>query len=428
MPQDIEWCALADRLAILQSRPITSELRLGEVKEAKLEREGTTLRGYGTAPGRTTGTTFVIEDKSAVDAFPEGAILLATFTDTDYLSAMQRASAIVTQEGGLLSHAAIVSRELSIPCVVGATDALAKFPTGTLVTVDGYAGTIQAGEAARRESNLDVYDQSHLFCFDALQPISLYDVPILLEPAYAGSVIHIPSTINQEKKQLIVSTIQKEVSPGTRLGFLPKYYIYFSWKARMEGNPLFRDLFLNLVRACAEMSPGRLAQLIDKTYLFTQSLLSEQEDTTNETEIHSLLTAYAKLDTANGNYMLLNTILPEGYGIRSVYQAASPYFTARQISFGEFLTLRNQIKDSLASRIFAVYDLLMKSRETSYPKYKMLGATASTFSEHWIRVLAKLSYLLELDPEAENFKALLFQLVEAANIWPGIYAIYKQSL
>src|SRR5437763_1156869 len=124
--------------------------------------------------------------------------------------------------------------------------------------------------------------------------------------------------------------------------------------------------------------------------------------------------------------MLVNTILPEGYGIRSVYQAASPYFTARQISFGEFLTLRSEVKDPLGARIFAMYDLLTQSRESSYLKYKMLGATAPTFSHHWTTVLDKLAQLLGLDPEAGNFKASLFRQVEASNIWASIYSLYKQ--
>jgi phosphohistidine swiveling domain-containing protein len=424
MPQDVEWCSLASKLFILQSRPITSELRLGEVADAKLGTEGVTLRGYGAAPGITTGTTFIVEDELAVGAFPDGAILLAPSTDTDYLSAMQRASAIVTEEGGLLSHAAIIARELSIPCVVGATDALVQFPTGTLITVDGYTGTIKTGKAATRGLILDLHDQSDLFCFDSLQLIYIYDALILLEPAYSGSVIYMPSTVSEEKAQMIVSTIQEEISSKIRFGPSSKYHVYFSWKSRMEANPLFRDLFLDFVRAYAKMSPEIIAQLIDNTYLFTKSLLSELKY--EDTDKNGLLGAYAKLDTANGNYMLVNTILPEGYGIRCVYQAASPYFTAHRISFGEFLTLRNQMKDQLGSRIFAVYDLLTRSRESSYPQYEMVGATGSTFSLHWTAVLDKLAQLLGLDPAAEDFKSLIFHQVEAANIWPEIGSLYKQ--
>jgi phosphohistidine swiveling domain-containing protein len=228
MPQDVEWCSLASKLFILQSRPITSELRLGEVADAKLGTEGVTLRGYGAAPGITTGTTFIVEDELAVGAFPDGAILLAPSTDTDYLSAMQRASAIVTEEGGLLSHAAIIARELSIPCVVGATDALVQFPTGTLITVDGYTGTIKTGKAATRGLILDLHDQSDLFCFDSLQLIYIYDALILLEPAYSGSVIYMPSTVSEEKAQMIVSTIQEEISSKIRFGPSSKYHVYFS--------------------------------------------------------------------------------------------------------------------------------------------------------------------------------------------------------
>ncbi len=426
IPQDIEWCSLASSLFILQSRPITTELRLEKVKELEQGFESTTLRGYGAAPGIATGTTFVIADESAIERFPDGAILLATSTDTDYLNAMQRAKAIVTEEGGLLSHAAIVSRELSIPCVVGAAGALIKFPTGAFVTVDGYTGTIKAGEVAKQESQLDLYDLSDLFCFDSLQAIHVYDTRVLLEPSYSGLVLYVPPTITNEQKQKIVSVIQKNVSSNVRFGLSSKYSIYWVWKRRVENNYIFRDLFFQLVRSCTEMSPKNLSSLIDKTYLFTRLLLSEQAALSDDTDLNTALTTYAALDTANGNYMLVNTILPEGYGIRSVYQAASPYFTTCQISFGEFLTLRGQVNDDLSRRIFAVYDLLTKSREISYSTYKMLGATESAFTQRWTAVLDKLAQLLELDAAANDFQLRLLQKVEAAGIWSKVDHVYKQ--
>ena len=75
-----------------------------------------------------------------------GEILVTRMTSPDWVPIMRRAAAIVTDSGGMTSHAAIVARELGLPCIVGAHDATRVLTTGLVVTVDGSAGTIVAGE------------------------------------------------------------------------------------------------------------------------------------------------------------------------------------------------------------------------------------------------------------------------------------------
>ncbi len=147
-PQDIEWAYDKDdgKLYIVQSRPITTlkEEKSEEGVEMTEEAE-VILKGLGASPGIGAGRVVVIFDASEIDKVKEGDVLVTTMTNPDMVPAMKRASAIITDEGGRTSHAAIVSRELGIPAVVGTKEATKKLKTGDYVTVDGTRGVVYKG-------------------------------------------------------------------------------------------------------------------------------------------------------------------------------------------------------------------------------------------------------------------------------------------
>ncbi|CAI1491961.1 MULTISPECIES: phosphoenolpyruvate synthase [Thermococcus] len=147
-PQDIEWAYDKDdgKLYIVQSRPITTlkEAKSEEGAEVTEEAE-VILKGLGASPGIGAGRVVVIFDASEIDKVKEGDVLVTTMTNPDMVPAMKRASAIITDEGGRTSHAAIVSRELGIPAVVGTKEATKKLKTGDYVTVDGTRGVVYKG-------------------------------------------------------------------------------------------------------------------------------------------------------------------------------------------------------------------------------------------------------------------------------------------
>ena len=132
---------------MLQSRPVTAS---GGDKSAELaEHEGEALvRGLGAAPGVGHGEVRIISELSRGNDLKEGDVLVTHMTAPDWVPLMRRAAAIVTDSGGMTCHAAIVSRELGIPCVVGAADATTKLRDGELVTVDATHGTVYEGEVA----------------------------------------------------------------------------------------------------------------------------------------------------------------------------------------------------------------------------------------------------------------------------------------
>ena len=149
-PQDIEWAREDGELFIVQSRPVTT------IKEtAEAERKITApvlLSGAPASPGMASGPVKIVHDPSEIDKVLEGDVLVAEMTTPDFVPAMKRAVAIVTDRGGRTAHAAIVSRELGIPCVVGAEKATTTLADGQMISVDGSGGKVYKGKVAREKT------------------------------------------------------------------------------------------------------------------------------------------------------------------------------------------------------------------------------------------------------------------------------------
>ena len=145
IPQDVEWGIVGDTIYILQSRPITT-IRSSTTTMKTESAEGKILvKGQGASPGVATGRVAVIRDVKDTGSVSEGDILVTKMTNPDMVPAMQKVAAIVTDEGGMTCHAAIVSRELGTPAVVGTRNATLVLKPGQLVTVDGEKGFIYEG-------------------------------------------------------------------------------------------------------------------------------------------------------------------------------------------------------------------------------------------------------------------------------------------
>jgi pyruvate,water dikinase len=158
-PQDLEFAVEKGNLYIVQSRPITTldEKKQDESREEKegekMEKtEGTDVsdakiltKGLGSSPGVGMGKVKLIKDSKEIKRMERGDILVTDMTTPDFVPAMKKAAAIVTNTGGMTSHAAIVSRELGVPCIVGTGDATTVLQEGTDVSVDGTHGIVYEG-------------------------------------------------------------------------------------------------------------------------------------------------------------------------------------------------------------------------------------------------------------------------------------------
>ncbi|MGI2335477.1 MAG: phosphoenolpyruvate synthase [Dehalogenimonas sp.] len=147
-PQDIEWAQENGEIYIVQSRPVTA---LKELSEEEPEiKQPIILAGAAASPGLASGPVKIIMDPNEINRVMAGDILVAEMTTPDFVPAMKRAAAIVTNRGGRTSHAAIVSRELGIPCVVGTGEATSLLKEGQIITVDGAHGKVYNGKVTRR--------------------------------------------------------------------------------------------------------------------------------------------------------------------------------------------------------------------------------------------------------------------------------------
>ena len=196
-PQDVEWAVRDSEVYMLQSRPITTidEGNIGDADDHRVdedvametagptggggststsgseagsgtrnteERPGATtdgsgtveraaesdevlVRGLGASPGKASGPVRVVRQLDELDKVGSGDIIVTEMTTPDMVPAMKRAGAIVTDEGGMTSHAAIVSRELGVPAVVGSGNASAVLEDGQTITVDGEQGRVERG-------------------------------------------------------------------------------------------------------------------------------------------------------------------------------------------------------------------------------------------------------------------------------------------
>jgi len=149
-PMDVEWCEEEGKIYVVQVRPITTINNKAKEKVEEEREEETTekriiMNGLGVSAGIASGSVKIILNISEISKVNLGDVLVARMTTPDMVPAMKKASAIITDEGGMTCHAAIVARELGIPCIVGTKTATKELHEGDIVTVDGKKGVVYAG-------------------------------------------------------------------------------------------------------------------------------------------------------------------------------------------------------------------------------------------------------------------------------------------
>ena len=162
-PQDMEFAVAEGHIYLTQTRPITTLSSRSVSPTAVAAPDGIVvdavtpgasaapasaapiLHGLGASPGLATGPVRILATVSESASLRSGEILVTRMTSPDWVPLMRRAAAIITDAGGMTSHAAIVSRELGIPCIVGARTATQTLHNGMVVSVNGHDGTVVAG-------------------------------------------------------------------------------------------------------------------------------------------------------------------------------------------------------------------------------------------------------------------------------------------
>jgi pyruvate,water dikinase len=149
-PQDIEFAIEKGELYFVQTRPITTiatSQKVLDLKETQINKTPD-LKGEPASPGTASGPVVIIKDPKYINKAKAGQILVTDMTTPDFVPAMKKVAGIITNKGGQTSHAAIVSRELGVPCVVGTEVATKKLKDGDIVTLNGSTGQVWFGNLA----------------------------------------------------------------------------------------------------------------------------------------------------------------------------------------------------------------------------------------------------------------------------------------
>lgn len=148
-PQDIEFAIEKGKLFFVQTRPITTVISNQKTIDDQTKIDVNLvpiLTGQAASPGSASGIAIIIKSPKEINRVQKGQILITEMTTPDFVPAMKKVNGIITDKGGQTSHAAIVSRELGVPCVVGTSTATKLIKEGDMVTVDGTTGKIYAGD------------------------------------------------------------------------------------------------------------------------------------------------------------------------------------------------------------------------------------------------------------------------------------------
>ncbi len=260
-PQDTEWAIANGGQYFVQSRPITT---LGPEPRSEPTPSGPggtpgpasgpeptpLVTGMGAAPGIAVGRVRVLTDPSQGAQMEAGEILVAPMTNPDWVPVIRRAGAIVTDGGGMTCHAAIVSRELRVPCIVGARTATTVLRDGMIVTVDAGRGVVLEGDQrpsrptvpARAEAgasggagfealgtrvyvNLAIADEAERVAALPVDGVGLLRAEFMLTDALGG--VHPQRLIAEGRQQDLVAALTGSLLRVTR-AFAPRPVVYRS--------------------------------------------------------------------------------------------------------------------------------------------------------------------------------------------------------
>ena len=236
-PQDIEWAIEKGEIFITQSRPITTLDEKNKSSSAGMTtRQKILLEGDSASPGIATGEIVQLLSPKEISKIHTGDILVAKQTNPDYVPAMKRACAIVTEHGGRTSHAAIVSRELGIPCIVGVENVMSVLKNGLVATVNGSTGKIYSGKVEMQQetrAHIKFKTKTHIY-LNVGEPDRVHELasmPVdgvgLLRAEFMIANIgeHPKSLLKKGKGNLFIDSLAKGVSTIAK-AFYPRQVVY----------------------------------------------------------------------------------------------------------------------------------------------------------------------------------------------------------
>ena len=238
-PQDSEWAIEKNHIYIVQTRPITT-LNKGQKKKREIRKAKLILTGESASPGQGEGPVRIIRSPKEISKIKKGDVLVTPMTTPDFVPAMKKAVAIVTDQGGQTSHAAIVSRELSVPCVVGTRQATKTLKDGDIILVDGSRGLVyQGGKPIHQRQQRKAIENTQLKTATKLY-VNLAEPELASEVAkmdvdgvgllraefmIAGIGIHPRELLQEKRQEFFIQTLAGDLEKFCR-AFAPRPVVY----------------------------------------------------------------------------------------------------------------------------------------------------------------------------------------------------------
>lgn len=250
IPQDSEWAIENGKIYLVQTRPITTVKAVNDKRDAStkleslLEQMKEILHGEAASPGIISGKVKHIASPDEIHKLEVGEIMVTDMTTPDFVPAMKKAGGLITNRGGQTSHAAIVSRELGLPCVVGTSTATTVLKDGQEVTINGRTGTVYQG--LLDQSLLDSVHAAEIAAQtdpENFQPTATKIYVNLAEPELAAGIAkrHVDG-IGLLRAEFIIA----------QLGYHPKKLI-----EEKKGQVFVKHLVKHITTFCEAFGPDR---------------------------------------------------------------------------------------------------------------------------------------------------------------------------
>ncbi len=374
-PLDMEWCIDKDgKPYFVQARPITSTVFINK---------NTRNAGIVASRGYAEGESYVIDEnksdeeiKKAIDNFPKGAILVAGVTETLYMPAIKKAKGIITEEGSALSHAAIVSRELGIPCIAGYKNAIKLFPTGTKLVLDASNGKIVANGIEDSLNTKKSFEFGELYCFDNALKVDFEDFKVFFELTYGGLMLHMASDDAIPKNMERVEKYARKVfNASPEQHFDDKYLWYFEIE-RFKKLPYYNAMNQKMM----EIIEKKDSKLLDAFYTDSLEMLADLIHYKMNGASDSEKLIIDEIGAATN--LILDAMLPLGYALRQCYFDSIDVCKEYNLSFNDlFIDNDLKIHDSKLILIKNFLSSVANNRNDVYEKICSIGATSPEYFE-----------------------------------------------
>lgn len=419
-PLDIEWCIDENgNPYFVQARPITSDVFIMQ----KLGKNGIVAsRGYA------EGEAYVIDEsldseeiKKLIDNFPEGAILVAGITETLYMPAIKKAKGIITEEGSALSHAAIVSRELGIPCIAGYKNAIKLFPTGSRLILDASNGKITSNGVENVCDQNKSFEFGELYCFDNVTCIDFQGTKVFFESTYDGLAVHMASDDVNPKLMNEVEIYARKTFKTSPKQFLDDKYLWYFEIERFKTLPYFNEINEYVSELVEKKDCNELNNFYENMLSKLSELVKYRDTQANDFEkiIIGEIGAYFNL--------ILDATLPLGYALRKCYlDSLSPLKEVRH-SFNDLVS--NNItecnQNGILNTIQQFLNCVSKNRNDVYEKICEIGGTNPEYFDERDEKVAKVLASRKIT-NSDNIMEEFYSVLEPSD-FAGILSVFGSN-